>query len=41
MIGNEFSILKMSDEAELWIAKLIQSLKLKDYGQGTIKSYGN
>jgi site-specific recombinase XerD len=41
MIGNEFSKQKMSAEAEEWVSKLVQTLIIKDYGRGTIKSYGN
>ena len=41
MVGNEFSKLKLSVNAEEWIKKLIQSLTLKEYGKGRMKSYGN
>ncbi len=37
--GNEFSKNVMSPETEAWIVKLHKSLVLKDYGNGTIKSY--
>ncbi len=41
MKGNEISQNKLSADSEAWIAKLIQALTLKDYGRGTLKSYGN
>lgn len=41
MKGNEFSANKLSPNAESWISKLVQVLTIKDYGAGTIKSYGN
>ena len=41
MKGNEFSSNKLSSTAESWITKLVQVLTIKEYGAGTIKSYGN
>ena len=41
MKGNEFSTNKLTTNAEEWIKKLIQTLTIKEYGTGTIKSYGN
>lgn len=41
MKGNEISVNKLSQNAEEWIEKLLQVLTLKDYGKGTLKSYGN
>ena len=41
MKGNEFSSNKLSSNAESWITKLFQVLTIKEYGVGTIKSYGN
>jgi len=32
MIGNEFSKLIMSSDAELWIVKFVKALRIKDYG---------
>ncbi|MBX2937990.1 MAG: phage integrase N-terminal SAM-like domain-containing protein [Saprospiraceae bacterium] len=41
MKGNEFSANKLTTNGEEWIKKLIQTLTIKEYGAGTIKSYGN
>ncbi|MBK7742063.1 MAG: tyrosine-type recombinase/integrase [Saprospiraceae bacterium] len=41
MKGNEISTNKLTTNAEEWIKKLIQTLTIKEYGTGTIKSYGN
>ncbi|QLH28690.1 MAG: phage integrase N-terminal SAM-like domain-containing protein [Candidatus Parvibacillus calidus] len=41
MKGNEFSTNKLTTHAEEWVKKLIQTLTIKEYGTGTIKSYGN
>ena len=41
MKGNEISANKLSSNAENWIGNLIQVLTIKEYGSGTIKSYGN
>lgn len=37
--GNEFSGLKLNEDAVEWLNKLQQSLVLKDYGKGTIRNY--
>jgi len=37
--GNEFSNLKLSQNAEQWLVRLHQSLVLKDYGKGTVRNY--
>lgn len=41
MKGNEISTYKLSVNAEQWINKLLHALTIKEYGVGTIKSYGN
>jgi site-specific recombinase XerD len=41
MKGNEISANKLSGNAEHWISQLVQVLTIKEYGAGTIKSYGN
>ena len=41
MKGNEISANRLTTNAEEWIKKLIQTLTIKEYGAGTIKSYGN
>ena len=40
MKGNEISANKLTTNAEEWVKKLIQTLTIKEYGTGTIKSYG-
>lgn len=37
--GNEFSSKKLSANAEAWIFKLHQTLTIKEYGKGTLRSY--
>ncbi len=41
MKGNEISANRLTTNGEEWIKKLIQVLTIKEYGAGTIKSYGN
>lgn len=37
--GNEFSVKKLSTNAEAWIFNLQQTLTIKEYGKGTLRSY--
>jgi site-specific recombinase XerD len=39
MQGNEFSKITLSENAISWIKKLQQTMVIKDYGRGSIKSY--
>lgn len=41
MKGNEFTANKFLANAEHWISKFVQVLTIKEYGIGTVKSYGN
>ncbi len=41
MKSNEISANRLSTNGGEWIKKLIQVLNIKEYGAGTIKSYGN
>jgi hypothetical protein len=37
--GNEFSKNVLSADAQAWISKLHQTMVIKEYGGGSIKSY--